>query len=148
MGKFEVLKLLIRVIDVAAAAEVFILAGFEKGELLAGGGKLRDEFELVRVVGKGFFGLGGGKLAHFKAGPGWEKLAHFGLDLGEVFFSNFGVAEVEVVIEAVFDGGADGSLGVGVEVHDGGGQKMGSRVTEVIKVVVHDDIVNKRPPVR
>jgi hypothetical protein len=68
---------------------------------------------------------------------GADVLAHLLLDALEVVLGELGaVGEVEVVVEAVVDRGADGDLHAGVELHDGGGEDVGGVVAEEPEAVV------------
>jgi len=54
-----------------------------------------------------------------------------------------GVRTVEVVVEAVVDGGADAELGFGVELEDGGGEEVSSGVPvdlEGLGILVGQDL--------
>ncbi len=99
-----------------------------EGDLVAHDVLVHD-FELVDLALGGEKRLGVG-LGHGGAGKrhvGLDAFAHLGLDGFEVFRGE-GALEGEIVVEAVFDGRADGDLGRGEEFFDGLGHDMGGGV--------------------
>src|ERR1019366_9913341 len=112
--------------DVGAAAEIDE-AGSEGvlGEDVAG--LLFDELALHPGFGVLLEALFfGGKDAFEGEGAGLD-LPHLLLDLFEVVGGEGGGA-VEIVVEAVVDGGADAELGFGIEFEHGGGEEVGGGV--------------------
>ena len=68
---------------------------------------------------------------------GLDVLAHLGLDALEVVLGQLGaVREVEVVVEAVLDRGADRDLHAGIELHHGGGEHVRGVVADQPEAVV------------
>ncbi len=57
-----------------------------------------------------------------------DNFEHFGFDFGEVIGSE-GSFSMEVVVEAVIDGGSEGDEGFGVEGLDGFCEDMGAVMT-------------------
>ena len=62
-----------------------------------------------------------------------HDLLHLFLDGGQVLVGQLGVAEVDVVVEAVLGGGAEGKVRLRVEALDGLGHDMGSRVAQNVQ---------------
>ena len=48
----------------------------------------------------------------------FANLLHFRFDCGEVFFGKLGIAEVDVIVEAVFSGGAVSEIGMRIQALD------------------------------
>jgi hypothetical protein len=76
---------------------------------------------------------------------GGDVLAHPRLDRLEVGVGDGdAVGEVEVVVEAVLDRGADGDLHAGIELHDRGGEHVGGVVADevqrVLPAAIGDDL--------
>ena len=63
-------------------------------------------------------------------------LAHLLLDVGQVFVGQLGVAEVNVVVEAVLGGGAEGKVSLRVEALDGLSHDVGCGVTDNVQFLV------------
>ena len=63
-------------------------------------------------------------------------LAHLLLDVGQVFVGQLGVAEVNVVVEAVLGGGAEGEVSLRVEALDGLSHNVGCGMTDNVQFLV------------
>ena len=63
-------------------------------------------------------------------------LMHLLLDVGQVFVGQLGVAEVNVVVEAVLGGGAEGEVSLRVEALDGLSHDVGCGVTDDVQFLV------------
>ncbi len=90
-----------------------------------------EELELVALFGRGEhrsrrFSI---DVLHLKGELGSHDLGHLGLDLDEVLIRE-GFRNIEVVVEAVFDGGADGDLGFRKEPLYGVGHHMGGAMPQ------------------
>ena len=116
--------------QVGAHAQVGKVTHLIEGDLFAFG-QILNQFHLVGLfllpeVSDGSFPL-------HQVAAGTDALLgavhHFLLDLGQVFGGE-GHFHIEVVVEAVGDGGADGHLGVGVELLDGHGHQVAGGVEE------------------
>ena len=58
---------------------------------------------------------------------------HLFFDGGQVLVGQLGVAKVDVIVEAVLGGGAEGKVRLRVEALDGLGHDMGSRVAQNVQ---------------
>ena len=103
--------------DVAAAAKVPIIAGFVEADLLAIFGEFIDQLMLVFIARILFLGVLCGEHVPLELVPGRQDLAHLGLDLRQVRVGDR-LRKLEIEIEAVVYGRADGALGVRPELHD------------------------------
>ena len=92
-------------------------------------GELVEPFELERVVGEEFAGLVPGDDAPFEGMVGTDDFAHALLD-GLDLVRGEGLGNIEVVVEAVVDGGPETDTGIGDQFAHGGGQDMGGRVAQ------------------
>ena len=107
-----------------------------------------DQLDLVilALVPEMLDRLGHGQLGAHERLVGGDVLAHLGLDALEVCLGHRGpLRELEVVVEAVLDRGADGDLDPGVELHHRGGQDVGGVVADQpervgIAVLGRDDL--------
>ena len=89
-----------------------------------------DQLELERLLGEFFGGgLGGGVDAALETLTGLDDLLHPLLDGLEVLRSE-GLGDLEVVVEAVFDGRADAQLGTGELQLHGLGEDVGAGVPD------------------
>ena len=107
-----------------------------------------DDLELVRVVVEQLERLGLGDLVADERLVLGDDLAHAGVELLEVVgLERAAVGQLEVVVEAVLDGRADGERGPREQVEHGLGQHVGRRVAqrEQAPVALLDD---DRPPRR
>ena len=120
--------------DMRPAAQVGESAlGVERDDLRRDG---FENFELVVFAhpGKERLGLVFGDLTAGKRVVGLGDAAHFRFDGGQVVRGE-GPLESEVVIEAVFDGRADGHLGGGKEFFDRLGHDVGGGVADDFQAV-------------
>ena len=120
--------------QMGAGAEVGELALLVEGHLGAALGVLGDELQLVGLLSHELLGLG---LVQLKALDGvglLDDLVHLGLELGQLLRAE-GRLDIDVVVEAVINGRADGQLGLGVEALDRLGQDMGGGVVEGLLAV-------------
>ena len=120
--------------QVRPAAQVGELAdgvGGDNGVL----GKLGDELKLERLIREDLLGLGAGDHAALEGFVGFHDLGHTGLDGGEVVRRKRAI-QLDVVIEAVLDGGAHAELHVAVEVDERGGHDVRSGVTQKLETLV------------
>ncbi len=106
-----------RIWDVSASAEVgeVRVVAERNGAVF----EVLDQFRFERIprVGSQCFGLGYGAHAEFRFFA--RKLEHLLFNLGKVALAKGFAAEVDVVVEAGFDGRTNGQVRVGVEVKDG-----------------------------
>ena len=90
---------------------------------------LLNELQLIGLIGHQLFGLlhrqGEALNGQILLGDG----GHFGLQLFQVLRGEGG-RDIEIVVEAILDGGADGKLGAGEQVLHRLGQDVGSGVIE------------------
>ena len=63
----------------------------------------------------------------------FADLLHFLLNGGQILVGQLGVAEVDVIVEAVLGGGAEGKVSLRVQALDGLGHDMGSRVAQNVQ---------------
>ena len=90
-----------------------------------------DDLALVGVVGEQRQPFVGGELVALEGLVLGDDLAHAGLDALEVVVGErLAVGQVEVVVEAVLDGRADGERGPRVEAEHGLGEQVGGGVAE------------------
>ena len=64
---------------------------------------------------------------------GLDFLFHLGLDFLEVLRRD-AMAQLDIVIKTVFDGGTGGELGLGPKAEDGGGQDMGAGMADALQL--------------
>ena len=118
--------------DMRAAAEVEEVAAAVQGHGV--GFEFFDDLDLVDLALAGEEGHGFG-LAHdgaLEGNVGGHDGAHFLLDGFEVFRGE-GAGSVEVVVEALVDGRADGHLHAGEELLHGGGHDMGGGMAQELQ---------------
>ena len=102
---------------------------------------LVNELELVGLVLHELLRVGGVELEPLELLPRLDDRRHLLFDLGEVLGGE-GLLDVEIVVEAVFDGGSDRVFRVGVEMHDRLRQHVGGGVPEgmlALRVVEGED---------
>ena len=88
-----------------------------------------DDLDLVRLVGEEFLGLGHRHLRADERLIRLDDLAHLGLDALEVVVAErLGVGQLEVVVEAVLDGGTDRELRAGEQPRHRLGHDVRGRV--------------------
>jgi hypothetical protein len=108
------------------------------GHHRAGGALVRfgglDDLPLVRLVGEPLQRLVPSQFLADERLGGGHDLAHPGFDPGQVL-GREGLFEIEVVVEAVLDRGADRVFRSGEEVADGLGQHVGRRMPEDMESV-------------
>ena len=61
------------------------------------------------------------------------NLLHLFLDGGQILVGQLGIAEVNVIVEAVFSGGAEGEISLRIQALDGLCHDMGSRVAQNVQ---------------
>ena len=88
-------------------------------------GEVVDEFHLVGLptLLHKLDGLGAGQLKTFQLELFFADFAHLGFQLGELGLGE-GLGGVEIIVKAVFNGGADGKLDLGVQPLHGLGQNV------------------------
>ncbi len=92
---------------------------------------LLDDLAFVRMVGEELQPFGCRGLTPFEGLVGLDDLAHPGVDAFQVVVGERGaVGQVEVVVEAVLDGGSDGEVGARPQVEHGLGQHVGRGVPQ------------------
>lgn len=116
--------------EVRTTAEVGEGSAFVEGDFAVIEFADAFEFVLVTFFGKEVDGFGFGDFATCDGCLGLNKFHHAFFDFREVFGGYFIFAEVDVVIETVFDGGAEAELDTGVELFECGSEKMGRGVPE------------------
>jgi len=130
--------------DVRAAAQVDELAlavEAQAGILLEVVVDVLDLVSLIEVLDQAAR-LRGGPLEALEGLGGGDDLAHLLLDAREVLLAQRRVA-VDVVIEAVLDGGAEGQLDAGEETHDRPGHDVGAGMAQDVEglaVAVGEDL--------
>ncbi len=92
--------------------------------MTASAGQVADQFQLVRLVCKEDFGFLLGHLAPLERLVFGDQSLHLGGELGQIVLPHR-LREIEVVVEAVLDGGADRHLGAREE--PGGGFRKNVR---------------------
>ena len=117
-------------VGMAAAAKVDVRSRPVQRQRLSFRRELVDELRLVLVVRERRARLVGRDFGAIERREGWEQLAHLRLDLRQILFRD-GRRELEIVIEPVVDGRADGALGVRVQLEDCRGEQVGKRMAEV-----------------
>ena len=80
-------------------------------------------------VGEKFHGVGLGNIHPLKGNGGIDDTPHFRFN-GFKILGSKGLFYIEVIIEAVFDGGTDGHLGGGKKLLDGRGHDVGGGVAQ------------------
>ncbi len=96
-----------------------------------------DDLDLVGLIGEGGDGVLAVELLAHEGLVGLDDLAHAGLDAFEVVSGEVpAVRQLEVVVEAVGDGGADGVLRAREEVGDGLRHHVRSGVAQHLTAVV------------
>ncbi len=98
------------------------------------GGQVAYQLQLVRFVGEEDLGLLLGHLTTLERSPAATRLSISATSLGRSS-SPTGLRKVEVVIEAILDGGADGDLGTRVEPGGGLGQDVRGRVPDHVETL-------------
>ena len=115
--------------EVGAGAQVGKIALAAESDGFALAGVLLNELQLIGLIGHQLFGLlhrqGEALNGQILLGDG----SHFGLQLFQVLRGEGG-RDIEIVVEAILDGGADGKLGAGEQVLHRLGQDVGSGVIE------------------
>ena len=88
-------------------------------------GKVVNELHLVGLAAllHKLDGLGAGQLKALQLELFLADFAHLGLQLGELGLGE-GLGGVEIIVEAVFNGGADGELDLGMQPLHGLGQNV------------------------
>ena len=99
-------------------------------------GQIVDQLDLVRLLAllHELDRLGAGQLKPLERELFLADLLHLGLERLEVLGGE-GEGGVKIVVEAVFDGGADGQLDLGVQALDGLRQNMGDRMAVGVAVL-------------
>ncbi len=94
--------------------------------------QLADALQLVLValLGEEVDGLGLAHLAARDGRLGLHQLHHLLLNLGEIFTRYLIVHKIDIVVEAVLDGGAETELDAGIELLQSRGQQVGRGVPE------------------
>ena len=115
--------------QVGAGAEVGKVPLAVEADLLPLSGVLPDQFLLVGLVLHQFQSLGGVQFKLFQGQVRLDDGSHLLFQLDQVLGGEGG-GKVEIVIEAVVDGRADGELGLGVEVGHRLGQDVGGGVVK------------------
>ena len=123
--------------QVGSDAHIDIFALLEEAELglVSQIGHVLDLVVLVALLHQ-LDGLGAGQDEGLDGQILLGDLAHLLLDAGEVFVGQLGVAEVNVVVEAVLSGGAEGKVSLGVEALDGLCHDMGCGVTDNVQFLI------------
>lgn len=139
-------------LHVRPAAEVFegvMLVGADHRRLVglvavlvdAALGQPVDQLQLVGLVGEELARLVGADLAVLEGMPAGDHLAHAFFDGLQVLGGEgarpaiVALAQVEIVVEAVFDGRADGDLGLRVQLQYRLGHDVRRAVAQLIEII-------------
>ena len=114
---------------VGAGAKIGEIALTAECNLFALAGVLFDEFQLIGLIGHQLFGFLHRQGETLDGQISLSNGGHFGFQLFQVFGGKGG-RNIKIVVEAIFDGGANGELGTREQVLHRLGQHMRSCVIE------------------
>ena len=116
---------------VGSPAEVDEITHPVEGYLFAFG-EIVDEFDFVGLLPEEIQGVGAGNHLFLEGMIGFDHPGHMTFDEGEVFGGEF-AREIEIVVEAVFDGRSDGEFGLGEHFEDAAGHNMGHGMAHAVE---------------
>ena len=123
--------------QVGSDAHVHVLALLVEAELgLLGQVSHMLDLVVLLAIFHQLDGFGAGQNEGLDGKILFADLLHLFLDGGQVLVGQLGVAEVDVVVEAVLGGGAEGKVSLGVQALDGLGHDMGSGVAQDMQLLV------------
>ena len=118
------------VVQVRASAEVGERAALIEGDRAVFQIVDQLQFVFVAFLGEVVQCFGFGHLAAHEFDFLGGQLLHFGFDFRKVIRRDAIIHEIDVVVEAVFDMGADAELDTGIKAFNGGGHQVGGAVPE------------------
>ncbi len=118
-------------------AHIDILALLEEAELglVSQIGHVLDLVLLLAVFHQ-LHGLSTGQDERLDGQVLFGDLVHLFLDVGQILVGQLGVAQVNIVVEAVLSGRAEGKVSLGVQALDGLSHDVGSGMTDNVQFLV------------